>query len=127
VGYVNLVFGIVVLSPEKFVARCTSVIKTLVQLSGARFQKMRVMIPKGLATAYSMRIAYFVVIFRQGCPYALHFLRTSSVSCSIASSCLKATISAINRLSIPKRAIVRKLWATDHVAGSNLLLVWSRP
>lgn len=89
---------------------------------------MRAMIPKRVATAYRLRIAYFDVIARQGLPKASHFLSTSSSSYSIARLSLKATASAINRRkSIPERAIVRKLWATDQVAASNLMFLRFRP
>jgi hypothetical protein len=89
---------------------------------------MRVMIPNGVATAYRLCIAYFDVIARQGLPKALHFLSTSSSSYSIARLSLKATASAIDRrMSIPERAIARKLWATDQVAASNLMFLWFRP
>jgi hypothetical protein len=85
------------------------------------------MIPKGVSTAYPMRILYFDVIFRQGLPKAFHFSSTSSASCSFARSSLKATTSAINRrMSIPERVIARILWATDRMARSNLIFVGFR-
>lgn len=60
------------------------------------------MFPKGVITAYRMRMAYLDVISRQGPPKATNFswISLSVASCPIARTCLKAGPSANDSASV---------------------------